>query len=44
MISGTVWYGIAHHELNTDAADQKIELVMKECEYLEQGDVKGGLH
>ena len=37
-----VWYGIAHHELNADAAAQKIELVVKEHMDLEQSDVKGG--
>ena len=36
MISKIVWYGIAHHELNTDTTGQKMELV--------QNDVKDGLH
>ena len=44
MISRIVWYGIPHQKLNTDAVGQKIELILKENKYLEQGDVKGGLH
>ena len=43
MISGIVWYGIAHHKFNTDAAGHKIRLIVNEQKYLEQGDLNGGL-